>query len=318
MGFALKLRGRRQGRDRQEGRGGGAHPRPRAAPRPQAGAAVRRPAPARGDGARDRARPGGVPDGRAALEPRRQAARADAHRGVAASRSSLGTTTIYVTHDQTEAMTLGDRVAVMRAGRLQQVGSPMELYNHPLNLFVAGFIGSPAMNFMPATVEGDTVKLPIGDVRLPQEVRERVGDVRRQAADRRHPAGELRGRRRWSATTRSTAARPSGRTSRCSSRWARSCTRTSRWTSDQQIESQELRELAEDAGARRGAERGRGGPIVARLDPREQVRGGRRRRSSGWTPTRLHLFDPERRAQPDGRSRRPGCHGRAATASQGG
>ena len=69
--------------DRQEGRGGGAHPGPRAAPRPQAGPAVGRPAPARGDGARDRARPVGVPDGRAALEPRREAARADAHRGVA-------------------------------------------------------------------------------------------------------------------------------------------------------------------------------------------------------------------------------------------
>ena len=83
MGFALKLRGVDERRDRQEGRGGGAHPRPRGAPRPQAGAAVRRPAPARGDGARDRARPVGVPDGRAAVEPRRQAARADAHRGLA-------------------------------------------------------------------------------------------------------------------------------------------------------------------------------------------------------------------------------------------
>src|ERR687889_867926 len=87
----------------------------------------------------------------------------------------LGTTTIYVTHDQTEALTLGDRVAVMRSGLLQQVGSPMDLYNHPLNLFVAGFIGSPAMNFMPATVHGDSVKLPIGEVRLPQELREKVG-----------------------------------------------------------------------------------------------------------------------------------------------
>ena len=77
-------------------------------------------------------------------------------------QQQLGTTTVYVTHDQTEAMTLGDRVAVMRAGLIQQVGSPMELYNEPVNLFVAGFVGSPAMNFMPATVEGDTVKLPFG------------------------------------------------------------------------------------------------------------------------------------------------------------
>jgi len=59
----------------------------------------------------------------------------------------LGTTAIYVTHDQVEAMTLGDRVVVMRDGRVQQVGDPMELYNSPANRFVAGFIGSPAMNF---------------------------------------------------------------------------------------------------------------------------------------------------------------------------
>ena len=59
----------------------------------------------------------------------------------------LGTTAIYVTHDQVEAMTLGDRVVVMRDGRVQQVGDPMELYNEPANRFVAGFIGSPAMNF---------------------------------------------------------------------------------------------------------------------------------------------------------------------------
>src|SRR3954468_18232508 len=82
----------------------------------------------------------------------------------------LGTTTIYVTHDQTEAMTLGDRVAVMRSGVLQQVGTPMELYNQPRNLFVAGFIGSPAMNFMPATLEGGRVHLPIGEVPLPEGV----------------------------------------------------------------------------------------------------------------------------------------------------
>src|SRR5438270_2255117 len=73
----------------------------------------------------------------------------------------LGVTTVYVTHDQTEAMTLGDRVAVMRAGVLQQVGAPQELYDNPANIFVAGFIGSPAMNFMPAQVGGGTVKLPM-------------------------------------------------------------------------------------------------------------------------------------------------------------
>jgi len=64
----------------------------------------------------------------------------------------LGTTAIYVTHDQVEAMTLGDRVVVMKDGLVQQVGEPLELYNEPANLFVAGFLGSPAMNFAPVTV----------------------------------------------------------------------------------------------------------------------------------------------------------------------
>src|SRR6201996_8163375 len=79
-------------------------------------------------------------------------------------QSDLGTTMIYVTHDQTEAMTLGDRVAVMRAGVLQQVGSPEELYQRPKNLFVAGFIGSPAMNFMVAEIGDGKIRLPIGEV----------------------------------------------------------------------------------------------------------------------------------------------------------
>jgi len=88
----------------------------------------------------------------------------------------LGTTTVYVTHDQTEAMTLGDRVAVMRAGVLQQVDTPRELYAHPRNLFVAGFIGSPAMNFFPGRVDGASVRLPFGEIPLPDGV-EAPGDV---------------------------------------------------------------------------------------------------------------------------------------------
>ncbi len=86
----------------------------------------------------------------------------------------LGITTVYVTHDQTEAMTLGDRVAVLRKGELQQVASPRELYERPVNLFVAGFIGSPPMNFVPATVEDNAVALPFARVELPREVCERI------------------------------------------------------------------------------------------------------------------------------------------------
>ncbi len=74
----------------------------------------------------------------------------------------LGVTTVYVTHDQVEAMTLGDRVAVLRKGGLQQVATPRELYEQPVNLFVAGFIGSPSMNFLPASVEGTHLNTPLG------------------------------------------------------------------------------------------------------------------------------------------------------------
>jgi multiple sugar transport system ATP-binding protein len=72
---------------------------------------------------------------------------------IARLQNDLGVTTIYVTHDQVEAMTMGDRVAVMRKGELQQVAAPQELYDRPLNLFVGGFIGSPAMNVLEATLE---------------------------------------------------------------------------------------------------------------------------------------------------------------------
>src|SRR3954454_20245346 len=88
---------------------------------------------------------------------------------IARLQKRLGITTVYVTHDQTEAMTLGDRVAVLRRGVLQQLATPRELYTQPGNLFAAGFTGSPPMNFLPATVEGNQVKLPFGTVTIPDD-----------------------------------------------------------------------------------------------------------------------------------------------------
>jgi multiple sugar transport system ATP-binding protein len=85
---------------------------------------------------------------------------------IARLQNRLGATTVYVTHDQTEAMTLGDRVVVLRAGEAQQIGTPDELYNHPANLFVAGFIGSPAMNFFPASPTEGGLRLPFGQIAL--------------------------------------------------------------------------------------------------------------------------------------------------------
>ena len=173
MGFALKLARRRQGGDRPEGRRGGD------ASSTSTQHLDRKPANLSG-GQRQRVAMGRaiVRDPAAFLmdEPLSNLdakLRVQMRTEVSRIQQRLGTTTVYVTHDQTEAMTLGDRVAVMRAGVLQQVGTPKELYEHPANLFVAGFIGSPAMNFLPATVEGDTVKLPIGDVRAARTRRAR-------------------------------------------------------------------------------------------------------------------------------------------------
>jgi len=89
---------------------------------------------------------------------------------IARLQQRLGVTTVYVTHDQVEAMTLGDRVAVLRKGVLQQVDTPRALYERPVNLFVAGFIGSPAMNLIPATVDGRRVRLPFVEFDLPADV----------------------------------------------------------------------------------------------------------------------------------------------------
>src|ERR671917_1705562 len=92
---------------------------------------------------------------------------------IARIQKTLGTTTLYVTHDQTEAMTLGDRVVVMRGGVVQQVGSPARLYAHPNNLFVAGFIGSPSMNFFPGQLRGGGVVVtPLGEAQLPDRLRQ--------------------------------------------------------------------------------------------------------------------------------------------------
>ncbi len=224
---------------------------------------------------------------------------------VARIQHQLGTTMLYVTHDQTEAMTLGDRVAVMRSGMLQQVGSPMELYNTPLNLFVAGFIGSPAMNFMPATVHGDSVKLPMGDVRLPQELREKVGraegkqllaGIRPEDFEDAALTGEARGR---GSTFQ---AKIEVLESLGSELYAHFTV-----TTDQQIESQDLRELAEDIGGGEVPMAGEEGRIVARLDPQSEVRVGQD--AELWVDaSRLHLFDLD-----DGRNLTADASGPPAT-----
>ena len=90
---------------------------------------------------------------------------------IASLQRELGVTTVYVTHDQTEALTMGDRIAVLAGGLLQQVGTPQEMYERPANEFVAGFIGSPAMNLGTFTVEGEWAKLGPARVRVSEAAR---------------------------------------------------------------------------------------------------------------------------------------------------
>ena len=122
--------------------------------------------------------------------------RVEMRAAVSRLQQRLDTTTVYVTHDQTEAMTLGHRVAVMRAGILQQVAAPKELYENPKNLFVAGFIGSPAMNFFSGQLESDSIKTPMGAIPLDDQLRRRLESHGSGATrgHRRHPPGGLRGR----------------------------------------------------------------------------------------------------------------------------
>jgi multiple sugar transport system ATP-binding protein len=109
------------------------------------------------------------------------ALRVQTREDIAELQDRLGVTTVYVTHDQTEALTLGDRIAVLRRGRLQQFAAPQELYLRPANLFVAGFIGSPAMNFVAGTVSDGAIRLPFARVPLDRRLRsalERAGNAR--------------------------------------------------------------------------------------------------------------------------------------------
>jgi multiple sugar transport system ATP-binding protein len=99
---------------------------------------------------------------------------------IASLQRRLGVTTVYVTHDQVEAMTMGDRVAVLKDGVLQQVAKPRELYDRPVNVFVAGFIGSPAMNLLPAAVTDGGLRFGNATVALPRAIVERGATLPRR------------------------------------------------------------------------------------------------------------------------------------------
>jgi multiple sugar transport system ATP-binding protein len=195
-------------------------------------------------------------------------------------QNRLGTTTVYVTHDQTEAMTLGDRVAVMRAGILQQVDTPKELYNNPRNIFVAGFIGSPAMNFFAARIEDGKVRLPFGDVPLPAGVQaggEVIAGVRPEDFEDASLMPDDAG---LAFEVPIELVESMG-----SEIYAYFAVEGSA------AQSQELAELAADAGMADVPSSGEGTQAVARLSPESTVQAGEKARLVLDT-SKLHLFDP--------------------------
>jgi multiple sugar transport system ATP-binding protein len=201
-------------------------------------------------------------------------------------QNRLGTTTIYVTHDQVEAMTLGDRVAVMRNGIVQQAATPQVLYEKPTNLFVAGFIGSPAMNFMPATIRGDRIELPMVEANLSEGLRRRVRDGQLVAGirpeDFEDAALVAEERRERGAAFK---------TSIEVLEWMGSELYAHFSVAKGGIEADELRELAEEAGTDElGAEQA--DHVIARLDAASRIREGRE--VELWIDlSKLHFFDLE-------------------------
>ncbi|TJY69783.1 sn-glycerol-3-phosphate ABC transporter ATP-binding protein UgpC [Arthrobacter sp. CAU 1506] len=195
----------------------------------------------------------------------------------------LGVTSVYVTHDQTEAMTLGDRVAVLKKGILQQIASPRELYEQPVNLFVAGFIGSPSMNFLPATLEGSVLKTPIGNIPVTE-------DKARAAEGKSVVLVGLRPEFFEDASLVEEHKKDKGST------FTAELTHTE-WLGNEQYgyinfdPDPEVRELLNSLAADMDADELRP-QIVVTLDAASRIRGGRS--AELWLDTRkMHLFDPE-------------------------
>jgi multiple sugar transport system ATP-binding protein len=201
----------------------------------------------------------------------------------------LGTTMVYVTHDQTEAMTLGDRVAVMRSGKLQQVASPQELYDRPVNLFVAGFIGSPAMNFMSGTLEDGGLHTSIGVIPVSGRLRQELDNARTG----REVIVGIRPEDFQDASLVPADLLPNGITFQANIDVIESlgAEKYIYFTQDlgKATNIAELEELARDSGrADTGASTE---TVVARLDPDTRITEGENARL--WADVRsLHVFDP--------------------------
>ena len=209
---------------------------------------------------------------------------------IARVQRKYGTTTVYVTHDQTEAMTLGDRVAVLRKGVVMQVDTPRRLYNDPANLFVAGFIGSPSMNLLPGTLEGSTLTLPFATVELPEDVVARLSQG--SAASRQVIAG-LRPEHFEDAALVSAEERPHGATFRTTVdniEWLGSELYAYLPYDAGNLIGRQLSELAADLDLEQSSQDE--SQLVVRLSAASEVAAAGQ--AEIWLDARrLHLFDPD-------------------------
>ena len=216
---------------------------------------------------------------------------------IARLQDDLGVTTIYVTHDQTEAMTMGDRVAVIKQGRLQQVDIPQVLYDEPVNLFVAGFIGSPAMNMIEATLDRDDsgwgvsfagIRLGLDD----ETVSHRAALARFEG---RQVIVGIRPEDMEDAAIHDDARPERVLTARVDLREALGSEVLIHFTVDAPpVLTEDTRELARDAGVGElETERHEGrSPFVARLSPRTEAQ-ERQDMQLVVDTSRMHFFDPE-------------------------
>jgi multiple sugar transport system ATP-binding protein len=201
----------------------------------------------------------------------------------------LGTTMVYVTHDQVEALTLGDRVAVMRTGLLQQVASPQELYDSPVNLFVAGFIGSPAMNFMSGKLEEGQLRTALGDIPIAGQLQQDLAgsDVGRDVIVGVRPENFEDGALVPAESRRNGITFPAT-IDVVESLGSEKFVYFSKELGT--VETAELAELARDAGRAEGGATAE--TVVARLDPATTITEGQN--TELWMDVRaVHVFDPE-------------------------
>ena len=210
---------------------------------------------------------------------------------IARIQQRFATTTLYVTHDQTEALTLGDRIAVMRSGVLQQVGAPGDLYQRPDNLFVAGFIGSPAMNFLPGQIDGEHVRLAFGELAIPAGLRARLATG--PGGGRAGVIVGLRPEDFEDASLVQDRARGITFTATIDVLESMGSEFYAYFTvAADRVASAELDEIARDAGAGQLPAEGGGTQVIARLEAASRVRQGQELEL--WFNTEhLHLFDSE-------------------------